>query len=97
MDIHSNNGDVMTRMQSVRKSNQESAGRSEGESLLISRAKAAMLLDVSVATLDRMQASGKLPRPLPINGGIRYRREDLVRWIALGCPSRKEFEGVQHA
>ena len=64
------------------------------ESLLLTRRNAAELLDLSVATLDRMQAVGKLPRTLVVNGGVRYRREDLVRWIALGCPDRKTFDAA---
>ena len=90
----------MTRKRTDAKSSRGSAGSAgsaEGESLLMSRAKAAMLIDVSVATLDRMQASGKLPRTLPVNGGVRYRREDLVSWIALGCPDRKTFDAAQRA
>lgn len=64
----------------------------KAEQLLLTRRNAAELLDLSVATLDRMQAAGKLPRTLVVNGGVRYRREDLVRWIALGCPDRKTFD-----
>lgn len=67
---------------------------SKAEQLLLSRRNAAELLDLSVATLDRMQAAGKLPRTLVVNGGVRYRREDLVRWIALGCPDRKTFDAA---
>lgn len=66
----------------------------KSEQLLLSRRNAAELLDLSVATLDRMQASGKLPRTLVVNGGVRYRRDDLVRWIALGCPDRKKFDAT---
>lgn len=69
-------------------------GNESTESLLLSRVKAAQLIDVSVATLDRMQAAGKLPRTLAVNGGVRYRREDLVRWIDLGCPDRKTFDAA---
>lgn len=67
------------------------------ESLLLSRRNAAQLIDVSVATLDRMQAAGKLPRTLAVNGGVRYRREDLVRWIDQGCPDRKAFDAADDA
>ena len=73
---------------------QDATSPSHTESLLLSRVKAAVLLDLSVATLDRMQAAGKLPRTLVVNGGVRYRREDLVRWIALGCPDRKTFDAA---
>jgi hypothetical protein len=67
------------------------------ESLLLNRRKAAALIDVSVATLDRMQAAGKLPRTLSVNGGVRYRRDDLTRWVALGCPDRKTFDAASDA
>ena len=73
---------------------QDATSPSHTESLLLSRRNAAELLDLSVATLDRMQAAGKLPRTLVVNGGVRYRREDLVRWIALGCPDRKTFDAA---
>ena len=68
---------------------------SVSEPLLLSRVNAAAFITISVATLDRMQAAGLLPRTLVINRGVRYRREDLDRWIALGCPDRKSFEAIE--
>ena len=60
--------------------------------LLLSRSQAARLLGLSVPTVDRMQAAGKLPRTFKVNGSVKYRRDDLVRWIDQGCPSRRDFE-----
>jgi excisionase family DNA binding protein len=62
--------------------------------LLLTRQQAAQLIGTSLATLDRMRASGKLPRPLQVGGAVKYRRDDLVQWIKLGCPDLKTFEAA---
>lgn len=60
--------------------------------LLLTRRQTAELIGSSLATVDRMSASGKLPRPLQVGGAVKYRRDDLIRWVKLGCPDRKTFE-----
>lgn len=60
--------------------------------LLLTRLQAAQLIGTSSATLDRLRASGKLPRPLQLGGAVKFRRDDLLQWISLGCPDLKTFE-----
>jgi excisionase family DNA binding protein len=66
------------------------------EPLLLSAADLAELLRVSVATVWRLRAAGKLPRPSTALGKqlVRWNREEIDRWVALGCPPLATWEGV---
>lgn len=62
-------------------------------SLLVDGPTAAALCSISPATWARMVSAGKTPAPVRLSGGcVRYRRADLERWVAMGCPERKQFE-----
>lgn len=53
------------------------------DSLLIDARELARLLSVSLATLHRMKAAGKLPRELALSrGSVRWRRETVERWLS---------------
>jgi predicted DNA-binding transcriptional regulator AlpA len=63
--------------------------------LLLTRRQSAAMSGVSPATWDRMTAAGRTPAPVRLSGGcVRFRRSDLLRWVALGCPPRDEFEAA---
>lgn len=62
--------------------------------LLVSRFDAAALAGVAIATWDRLVAAGKTPAPVRVGGCVRFRRADVERWIALGCPDRAGFESA---
>lgn len=57
---------------------------------LLTTAQAAELLQCGQRTLWRWSRSGICPRPIKIGRGlraaVRYRRADLLEWIADGCP-----------
>lgn len=45
------------------------------------------LLRISLRTAERMIDSGRAPRPIRIGSRLRrWRRGDVVQWIADGCP-----------
>jgi excisionase family DNA binding protein len=68
------------------------------EPLLLTADQAAELLGVSTASLYRMQARGRLPKPHRLSPGcVRYSRETLVEWVRMGCPPLKEFEARKAA
>jgi predicted DNA-binding transcriptional regulator AlpA len=50
------------------------------------------LLARSIASLERDDAAGRLPSAVRIGASKRWRIEDVDEWVALGCPSRVEFE-----
>jgi predicted DNA-binding transcriptional regulator AlpA len=53
------------------------------------------LLNCSLRTLHRLNASGKLPAPIRIGtrgARPRWRREEIEAWIVAGCPPRTEWE-----
>jgi excisionase family DNA binding protein len=56
--------------------------------LLVSAADLAELLAVSVATIRRWDAAGRLPQPVRIGGAVRWRTIDVTNWLAAGCPRR---------
>lgn len=47
-------------------------------------------LQVSVRTVQRLVPLGKLPVPVRVGRQWRWRRTDIEKWIAAGCPSRRE-------
>jgi predicted DNA-binding transcriptional regulator AlpA len=55
----------------------------------------AAALAVSVKTIRRMAAAGKLPRPVRVGVGsraLRWRSAEIVRWTEAGCPPLNEWE-----
>jgi prophage regulatory protein len=71
---------------------QDRAALDELGPLLVDTDRAAELCGVSPATWFRLKAAGKTPAPVRLGGKVLYRVEDLVTWVRLGCPGRKEFE-----
>jgi predicted DNA-binding transcriptional regulator AlpA len=57
---------------------------------LLTTAQAAKLLGIGTRTLWRWSRSGICPSPVKIGRGlraaVRYRRAELLQWIADGCP-----------
>ena len=52
--------------------------------IVVDAKELARLLSVSIATLNRMKAAGKLPLSIPFsNGCVRWRRETIEAWIRL--------------
>jgi predicted DNA-binding transcriptional regulator AlpA len=59
-----------------------------GSAELLSADEAATFCGMSRASWDRLRSADKVPAPVRPGGGlIRWRRADLVQWIADGCPS----------
>lgn len=54
--------------------------------LLIPAAEVARLLQVSTRTLWRQLSAGRVPRPVRFGGTVRWRIDEVRKWIAEGCP-----------
>ncbi len=63
-------------------------------SLLLSVVMLAVLLDLSRATVFKLHASGRLPRPVRIGGlrRLQWSRAEIEAWIEAGAPGRDRFE-----
>jgi len=54
----------------------------------------AALLGCSGRHIYRLSDCGKMPRPLKVGSLIRWRRVDVLDWIAAGCPAVRSARGV---
>jgi predicted DNA-binding transcriptional regulator AlpA len=71
---------------------------SSSDRLLLSAEDLASMLSISRATLWRMVSAGKLPLPLrPSPGIVRWRREEITRWVDAGMPSLEDWLAMQGA
>jgi predicted DNA-binding transcriptional regulator AlpA len=62
------------------------AAANEDSPLLLNIAEVAKLLQVSVRTVNRLDSGGWMPKAIRILGCKRFRRNEIVAWIAAGCP-----------
>jgi predicted DNA-binding transcriptional regulator AlpA len=67
------------------------------EPLLLAAAEAARLCGVSEASWYRLKAAGKLPAPVKLGGRVLWRREELCRWCAAGCPDLRTWQAMENA
>ncbi len=45
----------------------------------------ARMLKVSVRTLWRLRSAGQVPEPVRLGGAVRWRLDEVKKWIAGGC------------
>jgi predicted DNA-binding transcriptional regulator AlpA len=62
------------------------------EPLLISAAEVARLLQVSTRTVWRQLSADQIPQPVRFGGTVRWRIEEIRKWIAEGCPLPRSRE-----
>jgi predicted DNA-binding transcriptional regulator AlpA len=53
---------------------------------LLTIKQTAALCGCGERSLWRWSRSGRAPAPVRIGGAVRYRRAELLDWIARGCP-----------
>lgn len=56
---------------------------------LLSASDAARMSGVGKRSWWRYVTTGKAPLPVRIGGAVRWRRAELVAWIAAGCPANR--------
>jgi predicted DNA-binding transcriptional regulator AlpA len=66
-----------------------------GPPALITAAQVARLLQISMRTLWRMRSGGQLPAPVRVGSAVRWRIEEITKWIADGCPDRRGRENIR--
>jgi predicted DNA-binding transcriptional regulator AlpA len=63
--------------------------------LLVDAKIAATLCGCSVSFWRQQDSAGRVPAPVRLSRKILWRRADLERWVALGCPSRRQYDLMQ--
>jgi hypothetical protein len=56
---------------------------------------AATLCGVSKRTWASLNAAGKTPAAIRLNGRVLWNRRELARWCDAGCPPRSEWESIR--
>lgn len=64
---------------------EKTGGAERARQELLNVNEVAELLNASTRTVYRLADAGKMPRPLKLGALVRWRREELRRWIADGC------------
>ncbi len=54
--------------------------------MLIAAEELAALLNISKRTLWRLRSAGALPSPVQLGAAVRWRLDEIRKWIADGCP-----------
>jgi prophage regulatory protein len=66
--------------------------RSVREALAISARDLKEMLNVSLRQVWRLNAAGKLPKPIRLGGSVRWNRQEVQDWFTAGCPARSVWE-----
>jgi len=62
------------------------------EALAISARDLKEMLNVSLRQVWRLNAAGKLPKPIRLGGSVRWNRAEIQQWFEAGCPDRRTWE-----
>lgn len=52
----------------------------------------AAMLSLGTSTIWRHHAAGRIPSPVRIGRAVRWRRDELAKWVEAGCPPRSVWE-----
>ena len=62
---------------------------------LLNASALARCLSVSLRQAHRMNRSGLIPRPLRIGRCVRWRADEISRWLRCGAPARDQWETMR--
>jgi predicted DNA-binding transcriptional regulator AlpA len=57
------------------------------DSVLISVDVLASMIDLSPRTVWRLLSARQIPAPVRIGANVRWRKKEILTWIADGCPA----------
>jgi predicted DNA-binding transcriptional regulator AlpA len=60
--------------------------------IAISARQLSQMLSVSLRQCWRLNAAGKLPRPVRLGGSVRWSRQEILDWFSQQCPDRRMWE-----
>lgn len=66
------------------------------EQLVYDTADLCHVLRISVATLHRLKAAGKLPRARKLGSQLRWEASEIREWVAAGMPDLQRWEALRN-
>ncbi len=57
----------------------------------------AAFLHCSPRHVERLNSSGRLPRPIRIGRLVRWPHDEITAWIHAGCPDRRRWRALRLA
>lgn len=67
-----------------------SADETFHDTALLTAKHVAKLLQISPRTLWRLVSAGGIINPIRLGHSVRWRKDELMQWIAEGCPKQKD-------
>lgn len=55
------------------------------------------LMDCTPRHVQNLVKKGLMPQPIKIGGNVRFRRQEILDWIAAGCPAVSETSAAAAA
>ena len=68
-----------------------------GETLAISGRELSQILGISLRQCWRLNAAGRLPRPIRLGGSVRWNHAEIRQWFETGCPDRTTWDAMKEA
>lgn len=65
------------------------------EQAFLTRREVAALLRLSIAQFEKMRAAGRVPAPVYLGRLPRWKRHEILCWMAAGCPHRQKWEEIR--
>ena len=63
--------------------------------LTVSGKKLSQQLDVSLRHVRRLDAAGKIPKPVRIGNSVRWVVSEIDAWLQAGAPDRQSWEAMK--
>jgi predicted DNA-binding transcriptional regulator AlpA len=60
--------------------------------MLVTANQVCAMLQISLRTLWRMRSGRLLPTPVRLGSSVRWRRDEIQKWIEAGCPAEADCE-----
>ncbi len=74
---------------------QETKQVDQTQPLAIPAKEVARLFGVSVRQVWRLNSMGKLPKPLRLNGSVRWSLKEVEAFVKAGAPDRQTWEALK--
>jgi predicted DNA-binding transcriptional regulator AlpA len=65
------------------------------DALLLSGPDVSRRLGIGISHLHGLRRAGQLPlTPIRLGRAVRFRADELARWVAAGCPAAAKWEAM---